>query len=103
VYHLYVVRVQDRAGLQKHLAAARIDTGIHYPVPLHLQKAYQGFGYKPGDFPITEQAAAEIVSLPMFPQLAAEQQSRVVDEITGFLHGEMLSGRGGSLVQSEVR
>jgi dTDP-4-amino-4,6-dideoxygalactose transaminase len=96
VYHLYVIRVQDRVGLQQRLAEAKIDTGIHYPVPLHLQKAYQGFGYKPGDFPITEQAASEIVSLPMFPQLTAEQQSRVVDEIVRFLREEMLPGQVGT-------
>jgi len=93
VYHLYVIRIQDRAGLQKHLASANIDTGIHYPVPLHLQKAYQGFGYKQGDFPITERAASEIVSLPMFPQIRPEQQSRVVDEIVRFLQGETLPGQ----------
>ena len=90
VYHLYVIRIQDRASLQKHLASAKVDTGIHYPVPLHLQKAYQGFGYKQGDFPITERAASEIVSLPMFPQITPEQQSRVVDEIMRFLQGEAL-------------
>ena len=84
VYHLYVVRVQDRAGLQKHLGEAKIDTGIHYPVPLHLQKAYANFGYKEGDFPVTEKIAAEIVSLPMYPQLQAEQQERVVQKIVEF-------------------
>jgi dTDP-4-amino-4,6-dideoxygalactose transaminase len=104
VYHLYVVRVQDRAVLRKHLAAAKVDTGIHYPVPLHLQKAYQGFGYKPGDFPITEHAASQMVSLPMFPQLTAEQQSRIVDEIVRFLHREMLPGRvGAGFAEFEVR
>jgi dTDP-4-amino-4,6-dideoxygalactose transaminase len=92
VYHLYVIRIQDRAGLQKHLASAKVDSGIHYPVPLHLQKAYQGFGYKQGDFPITERVASEIISLPMFPQITAEQQSRVVDEIERFLQGEALPG-----------
>ncbi len=84
VYHLYVVRVQDRVGLQKHLGEAKIDTGIHYPVPLHLQKAYANFGYKEGDFPVTEKIAAEIVSLPMYPQLQAEQQGRVVQKIVEF-------------------
>jgi dTDP-4-amino-4,6-dideoxygalactose transaminase len=89
VYHLYVVRVQDRAGLQKHLADAKIDTGIHYPVPLHQQKAYSSLGYKTGDFPVTEKIAPEIVSLPMFPQLLPEQQARVVGETTRFLHKTM--------------
>jgi len=81
VYHLYVVRVADRDGLQKHLADAKIDTGIHYPIPLHLQKAYEGFGFKKGDFPVTEKVASEILSLPMYPQLQAAAQARVVQKI----------------------
>ncbi len=85
VYHLYVVRVSDREGLQKHLAAANIDTGIHYPVPLHLQKAYAGHGFKKGDFPVTEKIAVEIVSLPMFPQLTSPQQARVVEKVREFV------------------
>ncbi len=85
VYHLYVVRVQDRAGLQRHLADANIDTGIHYPLPLHLQQAYKHFGYKQGDFPVTEKVAAEILSLPMYPQLEAEQQQRVVQKAAEFV------------------
>jgi dTDP-4-amino-4,6-dideoxygalactose transaminase len=78
VYHLYVVRVTDREGLMWHLAEAGIGTGIHYPVPLHLQKAYASLGYHAGDFPVAEQSAREIVSLPMFPQLTSDQQARVV-------------------------
>jgi dTDP-4-amino-4,6-dideoxygalactose transaminase len=84
VYHLYVIRVQDREELQKQLAAAKIDTGIHYPIPLHLQKAYDGFGYSRGDFPVTERVAAEIVSLPMYPQLRPEQQRRIVEKVQEF-------------------
>lgn len=84
VHHLYVVRVADRTGLQKHLADAKIDTGIHYPIPLHLQKAYETFGFKKGDFPVTEKVASEILSLPMYPQLQAAAQSRVVQEIQEF-------------------
>jgi dTDP-4-amino-4,6-dideoxygalactose transaminase len=84
VYHLYVIRVADREGLQKHLAEAKIDTGIHYPIPLHLQKAYEGFGYKNGDFPVTEKIALQILSLPMYPQLQAAAQSRVVQRIQEF-------------------
>ncbi|HET8925021.1 MAG TPA: DegT/DnrJ/EryC1/StrS family aminotransferase [Candidatus Acidoferrum sp.] len=84
-YHLYVVRVRNREDLQKHLAEAKIGTGIHYPVPLHLQKAYAGFGYGAGDFPVTEKVTPEIVSLPMFPQLRAEQQRCVVDQVSCFL------------------
>jgi dTDP-4-amino-4,6-dideoxygalactose transaminase len=85
---LYVVRVRDREGLQKHLSEAKIDTGIHYPVPLHMQKAYANYGYKLGDFPVTERIAAEIVSLPMFPQLTEKQQRRVVENVKEFASKE---------------
>jgi dTDP-4-amino-4,6-dideoxygalactose transaminase len=84
VYHLYVIRVRDRQGLQKRLSDARIGTGIHYPVPLHLQKAYAESGYKSGDFPITEIVAAQILSLPIYPQLNLDQQHRIVQEVVGF-------------------
>ena len=84
VYHLYVVRVQDREALQAYLAEAGIGTGIHYPIPLHLQKAYEHLGYKTGDFPVTERIAAEIVSLPMFPQLEPEQQILVANKVKEF-------------------
>jgi dTDP-4-amino-4,6-dideoxygalactose transaminase len=85
VYHLYVVEVENREGLQKHLAEANIGTGIHYPIPLHLQTAYQGLGLKRGAFPVTEKSAAGILSLPMFPGLAQEQQDRVAREILTFV------------------
>jgi len=81
VYHLYVIRLQDRDGLQKHLSSAKVDTGIHYPIPLHLQKAYENFGHKLGDFPVTEKVAAEILSLPMYPQLTTEQQRHVFQKV----------------------
>lgn len=84
VYHLYVIRTDDREGLMVHLGKAGIGTGIHYPVPLHLQKAYASLNYSPGDFPVATRVAAEIVSLPMFPQLTADQQARVVEEILAF-------------------
>jgi dTDP-4-amino-4,6-dideoxygalactose transaminase len=85
VHHLYVVRTDDREGLMAFLNYQGIGTGIHYPIPLHLQKAYQHLGYQEGDFPICERAAREIVSLPMFPQLRADQQQRVVQAIVEFL------------------
>ena len=85
VYHLYVIRADDRDGMMSHLKKAGIGTGIHYPIPLHLQKAYASLQYRQGDFPVAEKAAAEIVSLPMFPQLTAEQQARVVEEIVSFI------------------
>src|SRR6266852_729930 len=84
VYHLYVVRVQDREALQAFLAEAGIGTGIHYPIPLHLQKAYEHLKYKNGDFPVTERAALEIVSLPMFPQLSESQQEEVAMKVREF-------------------
>jgi dTDP-4-amino-4,6-dideoxygalactose transaminase len=81
VYHLYVVRVAEREKLQADLAASGIGTAIHYPIPLHQQKAYQRLGYKAGDFPVAERVAPEIVSLPMFPQLSLEQARQVAEEV----------------------
>jgi dTDP-4-amino-4,6-dideoxygalactose transaminase len=81
VYHLYVVRVADREPLQTDLAAAGIGTGVHYPTPLHLLKAYEVLGFRLGDFPVAEQAASQILSLPMFPELSQEQQCRVVTAV----------------------
>jgi dTDP-4-amino-4,6-dideoxygalactose transaminase len=81
VYHLYVIRTQDRYALQDGLKAAGINTGIHYPIPLHLQKAYRHLGYKQGDFPVAESAAAEILSLPMYPHITYSQQESVVQAI----------------------
>lgn len=85
VYHLYVVRTSDREGLMVHLKNAGVGTGIHYPIPLHLQKAYASMNYKAGDFPVTERAASTIVSLPMFPNLTSGQQACVVDEVQAFV------------------
>jgi dTDP-4-amino-4,6-dideoxygalactose transaminase len=85
VYHLYVVRHAARQALQDHLAAANVGTAIHYPVPLHRQNAYKGLGYKRGAFPVTESAAEQILSLPMFPQLRPEQQQRVAAAIAKFV------------------
>jgi dTDP-4-amino-4,6-dideoxygalactose transaminase len=101
VYHLYVVRSDDRDGVMNHLKKMGIATGIHYPVPLHLQKAYASLNYRPGDLLATEKVAAEIVSLPMYPQLTAEQQARVVDEILHFASVKAaLSRPAGDLVES---
>lgn len=85
VYHLYVIRVRDRVALQNHLNAKGIGTGIHYPVPLHLQAAYKHLGYRQGGFPVAERVASEILSLPMFPQLREDQIRRVVLEIANSL------------------
>jgi dTDP-4-amino-4,6-dideoxygalactose transaminase len=84
VYHLYVVRTQNRDELQKHLTDAGIGTGIHYPIPVHLQKAYAAARWKKGDFPETEEAAEQILSLPMFPGLRADEQQRTLSAITEF-------------------
>jgi dTDP-4-amino-4,6-dideoxygalactose transaminase len=78
VYHLYVVRVEDREEVMAHLNGEKIGTGIHYPIPLHLQDAYRHLNYRKGDFPVSEKLAPQILSLPMFPQLTAEQQQIVV-------------------------
>jgi dTDP-4-amino-4,6-dideoxygalactose transaminase len=93
VYHLYVVRVQDREALQAHLAEAGIGTGIHYPIPLHQQKAYEHLGYHVGDFPVTERIAQEIVSLPMFPQFSPSQQDEVVSKTAEFLNARVTATR----------
>jgi dTDP-4-amino-4,6-dideoxygalactose transaminase len=85
VYHLYVVSTPDRDGLIAHLSAAGVGTGIHYPIPLHLQRAYEHLGYPVGAFPAAEEAASRIVSLPMFPHLTAEQQSYVTHSVMEFL------------------
>lgn len=84
VYHLYVVRVENREALMEHLNQAGVGTGIHYPIPLHLQKAYASLNYGRGDFAVTERLSTEIISLPIFPQLSRTQQTYVVDKIIAF-------------------
>jgi dTDP-4-amino-4,6-dideoxygalactose transaminase len=81
VYHLYVISVPHRDRLREHLASLDIDTAIHYPVPLHLQQAYNRLGYRRGDCPVAERLASTILSLPMFPHLRTEQQERVADAV----------------------
>jgi len=85
VYHLYVLRTPFRDQLQKYLDEAGVRTGIHYPIPIHLQAAYAAMGWKRGDFPESEEAANQILSLPMFPGLTADQQKRVVETISQFM------------------
>jgi dTDP-4-amino-4,6-dideoxygalactose transaminase len=77
VYHLYVVRVAERDQVQRRLAAAGIQTGIHYPQPIHLQEAYRHLGIGPGTYPVAERLAGEVLSLPMFPSLTDDQIDRV--------------------------
>jgi dTDP-4-amino-4,6-dideoxygalactose transaminase len=78
VYHLYVVMVEDRDGVRQRLGERGVESGIHYPVPLHLQPAYDGLGYGTGDFPVAERRAGRILSLPMFPEIDHTQQAHVV-------------------------
>jgi dTDP-4-amino-4,6-dideoxygalactose transaminase len=96
VYHLFVVRVADRDRLMKELGEQGIGTGIHYPVPLHMQKAYEHLGYKVGDFPVSERVAPEIVSLPMFPQMTREQVEQVVTAVRSITSEIVLSAKAGS-------
>ena len=79
-----MILVDDRDGLQKHLADKGISTGLHYPVPLHLQKAYKNMGYKEGDFPVTERVAKKLLSLPMFAELTKEQIEYVCESVKEF-------------------
>ncbi len=77
VYHIYAIRTSRREALQDALLAQGIQTGIHYPIPVHLLPAYSDLGYTAGDFPHAEQAATEVLSLPMFPELTADQREEV--------------------------
>ena len=102
VYHLYVIRTRDRDGMMSHLKKSGIGTGIHYPVPLHLQRAYVSLNYRLEDFPVARRIATEIVSLPMFPQLTADQQTRVVEEVLAFTSkAKRVEGHGCSLASAK--
>lgn len=81
VYHVYAIALAHRDRVQKALQAAGVATGIHYPVPVHLQKAYSDLGYGPGDFPITESLADRFLSLPIYAELRPEQVAKVVLEL----------------------
>jgi dTDP-4-amino-4,6-dideoxygalactose transaminase len=73
VYHVYVVRAQERDALRARLTDAGVQTGVHYPIPVHLQPAYRDLGYSAGDFPVSERAASEVLSLPIYPELTEAQ------------------------------
>jgi dTDP-4-amino-4,6-dideoxygalactose transaminase len=81
VYHLYVVQVPDRDNVQKKLAADGVETGIHYPIPLHEQPAYADLGHAPEDFPVSHELGPRILSLPMFPEMTEAQVDRVVESL----------------------
>ena len=87
VYHLYVIQCDDREGLAKALGSEGISTGVHYPLPLHLQPCLDYLGAKEGSLPVTERLASRILSLPMFPEMTEDQQERVAAGIRGFLGG----------------
>jgi dTDP-4-amino-4,6-dideoxygalactose transaminase len=85
IYHLYVVRVADRDNVRSALGDKGVASGIHYPVPVHLLEAYKGLGKGKGSFPVAEKAADEILSLPMFPHISAEQQQYVAECLEGIV------------------
>jgi dTDP-4-amino-4,6-dideoxygalactose transaminase len=87
IYHLLVVETARRDALQGHLKADGIDTGIHYPSPVHLQKAYLDLGYGPGSFPVAERLAGRILSLPMYAELSEGQIERVCESVRAFFAG----------------
>jgi dTDP-4-amino-4,6-dideoxygalactose transaminase len=86
VFHLYVIRTKKRDDLANFLKEKGVNTGIHYPIPIHLQKAYKNLGYKRGDFPITEKYSSEVLSLPMYPELTDEEVYYIARRITEFFH-----------------
>lgn len=88
VFYVYVVEVQERDAFRKALEAEDIASGIHYPIPLHLQRACADYGYQRGSFPVTERVAERIVSLPMYPELTAEQLERVIAAVKKSLVGD---------------
>jgi dTDP-4-amino-4,6-dideoxygalactose transaminase len=93
VYHIYAVRTTKRAAWQEQLAALGIQTGIHYPIPVHLLPAFADLGYQAGQFPHSERAAGEVLSLPMFPELTDGQ----CEEVCRALRALAGAGSGASL------
>jgi dTDP-4-amino-4,6-dideoxygalactose transaminase len=97
VYHTYIIQTKDRDALKAYLAEQGVDTKIHYPIPIHLQKAVASLGYKKGDFPVTERQAEQILSLPVFPELTNEQVDYVCEKTLEFFlarHPALDAGSG---------
>jgi dTDP-4-amino-4,6-dideoxygalactose transaminase len=92
VWHLYTIRVPHRDAVLRRLRDEKIEAGIHYPVPVHLQPAFRYLGYGKGDFPVAEAAAEQLLSLPLFPQITEEQQIRVASAIRSVLGQDTLAG-----------
>jgi len=86
VWHLYVIRAEQRDALKEHLVSRGINAGIHYPIPIHLQPAYRDLGHKRGDFPVTESCAEQVLSLPMYAEITREQIGYVAKTIRDFMH-----------------
>lgn len=84
VFHLYVIRLDNRDQLREYLSTHGVETGIHYPTPIHLQEPFRNIGYKPGDFPVTEDNAGKILSLPIFPELEGEEVEYICKLIKEF-------------------
>ncbi len=81
VYHVYAIRVRNRDAMRAHLQERGIQTGVHYPIPIHLQPAYRDLGYAAGDFPVAETVAREVLSLPMFPEMTSAQVAEVAEAV----------------------
>jgi dTDP-4-amino-4,6-dideoxygalactose transaminase len=94
VYHLYVVQTDARDELQRHLAKAGVQTGIHYPIPVHLQPAYASLGHRAGHFPEAERQSLRVLSLPMFAELTDEQIARVAEATSSFVSGQLSVAHG---------
>jgi len=84
IYHIYALRTGSRDNLKAFLEKSGVSVGIHYPIPVHLQKSYSDLGYKKGDFPVTEECSGQLLSLPMFPELKKEEIEFVAECINEF-------------------
>jgi dTDP-4-amino-4,6-dideoxygalactose transaminase len=84
IFHQYVIRVPDRDRLRQWLTENGIGTDIYYPLPLHLQECYSFLKYERGDLPVSEKASAEVLALPIYPELTEGQQTMVIDRIKAF-------------------
>lgn len=91
VYHLFVIQVPNRDELQKELSEKNVATGLHYPIPLHLQKCFGNLGYRKGDFPVSERLANRCISLPMYPEMTDEQISFVANQVRSFYKMKVLN------------
>ncbi len=100
VWHLYVVQAHDRDGLRARLRDQGVDTGIHYPVPIHRHPAYRALGYSRGDFPVAERLAGQVLSLPMYPELDDHAVERVASVLRDCLRAAPRRVRGGLRLRS---